>query len=358
MEAKSLLEEYKKRVEFYLESYFRKKKTQNKSVSPFVYDFTATLEEFTMRGGKRLRPALMYYAYKIFSQESEEEVIQLSSFIELIQSFLLIHDDIMDNALLRRGADTVHTTYRKVGKERGYKFPEHFGTTMAILSGDLAMQYALEIINQSSLGKDKINLTTDLLGRYIEEVIFGQVHDVLLSYEEEFDETDIFRVHDLKTATYTYKLPMEIGARLGGATKEELNVILSYAEPAGIAFQIRDDILGAFGNDVSTGKESKSDFAEGKKTFLILKALEMADKGEKEVITKLNGKSNITDEESAQLREIIVRTGSLEYSEKLCIDFSEKAIENISKMKNKQKSNKEAVDFLVDLADYLTKRNK
>ena len=160
----------------------------------------------------------------------------------------------------------------------------------------------------------------------------------------------------MKTSTYTFKLPIEIGGILGGASPEEIENLLGFAEPVGIGFQIRDDILGVFGNDKETGKESISDIMEGKKTLLILKAMENADQADREIIEKGLGNENITNEEAAKIREIIKNTNSLKYSEEKISEYIEKAKNSLSFFINK-KYNQKAVNFLSDIADYMCIRN-
>ncbi len=356
MNSKNELQKYKKKVDDFLEAFLLKKEKEYNNISSFISEFISHLKEFTLRGGKRLRPALLYYTYTLFKKEDREEVAKLSIFIELIQSFLLIHDDIIDHANLRRGGKTIHKIYESYAKDKNYIEPKHFGKTMGILCGDLAMEFAIEIINSTNISFAKKNKVLSIMTKYINTVIFGQIHDVLLTYDDNYTQSDITRVHDLKTSTYTYKLPIEIGAYLANANKIELKRLLDYATPAGIAFQIRDDILGIFGNDEETGKENLLDLIEGKKTLLISKAIENGNDEQKKFIRKTLGMNNITEAEAKEFREIIKKTGSLNYSEKQTEKLINNAQQSLNYFNNKI-YNSHAFTFLSDIAEYMIMRN-
>lgn len=354
MDPKVALGEYKKRVDVELEKYFERKVEEYKDVSEFVEMFIKDLAEFTLRGGKRLRPALLYYSYKLCGgdEKKEDEVVKLSIFIELLQSFMLIHDDIMDRALLRRGKTTMHKIYENFSKRKGFKDDEHFGLSMAILSGDLANQLAFEIIAESKFPEDKKNKLVELTVKEIAKTSFGQIHDILLNYNypANYNENDVLQVHLYKTATYTYELPLFAGAILSGASRQVLNALESFARFGGIAFQIQDDFLGMFGRSGETGKEVKSDIMEGKKTLLVTESYKKANSEQKLLLDRYLGKKDITEAEAEIVREIVRSTGSLEYSKKVCEDYVRKAKESLNYFAGKKE---DAYHFLLGIADYL-----
>lgn len=350
------LHKYKLLIERKLTSYFADKKIEYNNVSPFITNFLEHIEEFTLRGGKRLRPALIYYTYKAFNGEEDDAVKDLSMFIELIQSFLLIHDDIMDHADLRRGGETLHKIYENYAKANRYVEPEHFGTTMAILAGDLANQLAFELVSDSKLkNKDHLLQLLKLFTSQLTGVVFGQVHDILLTYDGEYKQEDIFKVHHYKTAKYTYEIPVISGAILAGATHEEIALLTEFSKYAGIAFQIFDDILGIFGDDENTGKPTISDIKEGKKTLLTLKAYESGDIKQKETLTNYLGKKDLTETEAEEVREIMRNTGALEFSKQKCHEFVTKAQSYLDRL-NMQKTKE--FEFLYKIAEYSISRNK
>ncbi len=222
--AKENLELFKKEIDVILRNFFSEKLSSYTDVDEFSQDFLEHLSEFTLRGGKRLRPALMYYTFRIFSDKDSSEIKKLSIYLELIQSFLLIHDDIMDKSVLRRGGKTIHKIFEEYSSKKGYGDNMHFGNTMAILNGDFACLLAYEIINNSKLDPDIKSKLTSLVSQEISQVIIGQIQDVLLTYESEFLQEDILKVHKNKTAVYTFKLPILSGALAANAQKEEMEV--------------------------------------------------------------------------------------------------------------------------------------
>lgn len=350
------LRRYKLLIDRKLASYFVDKKTEYNNVSPFITGFLENIEEFTLRGGKRLRPALMYHSYKVFGGKEEDKVISLSIFIELIQSFLLIHDDIMDHADLRRGGSTVHKIYEEYAEENKYSEPEHFGVTMAILAGDLANQLAFELVADSELeNKDKLMKLLKLFTAQLTGVVFGQVHDILLTYKNDYNQDDVFKVHHYKTAKYTYEIPVVAGAILAGASVEEVSLLTQFSTYAGTAFQVFDDILGVFGNDENTGKPTISDIKEGKKTLLTLKAHEKGNEEQKSLLGKYLGKKDLTEQEAEEVRQIMKDTGALEFSNQKCKEFVTNAQSYLDKL---NKPVTKEFEFLYKIAEYSISRNK
>lgn len=353
---KNLLEEYKQNFDLELNKYLQKKVVEYRKISSFGAKFTKDLAEFTLRGGKRFRPALIYYAYKLFGGKNDKEVLKLSMFIEFIQSFLLIHDDIMDRSSLRRGGPTVHKVYERFSDEKNFNDDKHFGITMGILSGDLACQMAYEIISDSNFPVKTKNALSKLVSDEVSKVIFGQIHDILLNYDFPvgYKESDITKVHYYKTATYTFRLPLFAGAILAGAKPADLENLEKYAMPCGIAFQIRDDILGVFGKEEETGKETMGDLIEGKKTLLVTQAYKKATANQKELLNKYLGKKNLKISEAHEVRQIFKETKSLDYSKKACFSNVKKAKEGLYKI---SKKNKTAFNFLEGIADYMIVRD-
>lgn len=354
MKVQELLADFKTRLDPVLANFLQAKHDQYHDFPDYIRQFVDHTAEFTLRGGKRLRPALMYYSYRLFASDKLDEVIKTSIFIELIQSFLLIHDDIMDKADLRRGKATLHKIYEENSRSLGFNDDTHFGNTMAILAGDLACQFAYEIVNGSSFDDASKTRLTGLIAKEISEVIFGQIIDIMLSYQKEFSEAEVTAVHQYKTATYTFRLPMFAGATLAGVDKDKFAIIEKYALPCGIAFQIRDDILGIYGDDENTGKSSTSDIKEGKKTLLVSYAYQHATLEQKQKLSTYLGKADLTDSEANEVRDIFRSSGALNYSQTKCQEHVQRAKEALAPLSSQ---NNEAYQFLLDLADYMAVRD-
>jgi geranylgeranyl diphosphate synthase type I len=354
MDIKNLLLEYKKQVDSQLEEYFQDKNQRYKNSPEFIQNFIKNISQFTLVGGKRIRAALIYFSYTLFSQKNLDEVKKISIFIELFQSFLLIHDDIMDKAELRRGDTTFHKRYEVIANEMKLNNDFHFGNTMGILGGDLACQFAYEIIQKSGFEDKLKSKLTRLVAKEIGDVVIGQIDDILLSYKTDFEEKEVMDIYKYKTAVYTFRLPVLAGAILAGAKESDLKILEDYAIPCGIAFQIRDDILGVFGEDETTGKSALSDIQEGKKTILVAHAYEKASEVEKEKLDEFLGKNDLIEDEADEVRAIFKSTGALKYSIAKCNEEIEEAKKSLQKLPD---VNEHALEFLNGIADYIIVRD-
>ena len=351
--AKTKLKDYREDIQPILEEFLDKKVHEYGQFYPFAKLFLEHLSEFTLRGGKRLRPALMYYSYIMFEDEDLKEVKRVSIYLELIQSFLLIHDDIMDRSLLRREGDTIHKIFEAYSAKENFKDDIHFGNTMGILNGDLACLLAYEIINDSKLSDEKKSNLSLLVSQEISKVIFGQIQDVLLAYKKNYSKEDILSIHHYKTAVYTFKLPVFSGAMLANANEENLKLLENYSINCGIAFQIRDDILGIFGNDKTIGKGTVSDIVEGKKTLLVLHAYANANTTQRKVLDNSLGNKKIRYEQVKEFKNVLKQTGALDYSIKECEKHIKEAKESLRVLPVKKN---EGFNFLDSIADYLATR--
>jgi len=347
-----MLGNYKRLVERELEVFFDDKLAKADLIDSSSKEMIKLLKEYTLRDGKRLRAALLYYGYRCFSDRNLKEIVKASTALELIQSYLLIHDDIMDNDNLRRNGPTLHISYKDIANKKYKKTDStHFGMSMAILAGDVCAAFANEIISKLNIKeKYKVN-ALKALNHSVHKVIYGQALDVL-SELRTVDNRDIEKIHKLKTATYTVEAPLLIGALLAGAKQKHLRILSQYAIPLGKAFQLQDDILGMFGNEEKLGKPVGSDLKEGKKTLLILKALEKATPSQKYLIKKTLGNKNLTKNQLNQVRSIIIKTGSLAYSQELAKNLIKKAKLSVKNSRFRPKGK----EFLLKIADYLEKR--
>lgn len=341
------LSEFKKDFDLVLEKYFDEKISEAKKSNEISKDTLEILKEFTTRGGKRIRPALLYHSYLCFSDVNKSEAVKAGISIELVQSFLLIHDDIMDNDDFRRGKPTVHKVYSKLFNDK--KLAE----SLAILCGDLAISLANESLLSLSFSPDKKIKAGIYLNEVVNKVEFGQELDIMSVKQDSLSEESLLNIHKLKTSKYTFEGPLIIGAILGGANLNELEILKEFSTPLGIAFQLQDDILGLFGDELKLGKPIGSDIREGKKTLLILKAKEKCTLTERKILGQLLGKNDITKEEVKLIQDIVTKSGSLDYSKEKIKNTLNEAKDIISKLKVNPK-NKE---FFSELVDYLSERD-
>jgi len=352
MDVKRALASYKEKVDAKLRLFFKKNRENVISVAGEpALEMLDVLEDYTLRGGKRLRPALVYYGYKCFNENPPDAVIDASMSIELVQSFLLIHDDIIDRDDSRRGGPTVHKYYRELSAYTGID-KNHFGISMALVLGDIAVALGIDILTGLPFEPDRKLRAISVLSQTIHRVIYGETLDVISQYKHSVNEHDVMLTHKLKTSTYTVEAPLHIGALLAGASDSELSVLTDYAIPIGQAFQLQDDILGMFGTEEKLGKPVGSDLREGKKTMLIVKALEKATPVQKQMLLNVLGKPNVSVDEVEKVRKLIIDTGSLGYSKRLASRLVTKAKNAILDAPLLD----EGKEFLLSLADYLVQR--
>jgi geranylgeranyl diphosphate synthase type I len=340
-------------VEGRLEAFLRGKTEEATGISASAEALTRVLSEFTLRGGKRLRAGLAYYGHRCFSDRDTEAVWNLAMWLELVQSFLLIHDDVIDEDDTRRGGWTVHRHYSRLHEERYHRRdPRHFGESMAILCGDLALVLANEILGRLVLDAPVRGAILDTMHRMVSHAIYGECMDILSEVESEVSEQDILGIGMLKTSSYTVEGPLHLGALLGGAGSEDLARLSRYAIPLGKAFQVQDDILGLFGDAARLGKPVGSDIREGKKTLLILKALEKADPDQKAYLERMLGNKDVAEKEVEEIRRVVVETGALD----ACKEMTRKLVEDSKRALTACPWRREGVAFLEGAVEFMVER--
>lgn len=354
MDAKKTLVEFKGRIDPYLEKYFQKKIKEAGKLDIIAEETVRFIQDYTMAGGKRIRPAFLYFGYLAAGGKDTKKALEISIAVELLHSFLLIHDDIIDRDPSRHGVETIHERFKRIGKKYGLSEDhEHFGNSMAMMAGDMTAAMACEIIFTSKFSPENIIRALDKLQKIVFITVPGEMMDVMMQYAGEATEEAVLRMHECKTARYTFEGPLHLGCILAGGDAELLKHFSKYALPLGKAFQIQDDILGVFGEAKKIGKPVGSDIIEGKQTVLVIKALELGNPGQKAIIRKYLKKSELSAKELEIFRQVIKETGSLEYSQKLAGKFIQESIAALRKIEFK---NKKAEEFLSGIAEYMLSR--
>lgn len=341
-------------VNSYLKKYFETLHEEARAVSKYSEDMVSIIEDYTLRGGKRLRAVLALIGYwsRIREGGNLENIVRVMTAIELLQSYLLIHDDIMDRDELRRGGPTVHVWFARKCVENGWKNCEHYGISQAITAGDYLEANAVALLASANISS---KVLADLIVTYtrgLRKVAYGQYLDVLLSQMpiRNVREEDVLLVYKLKTSSYTVELPLHLGIIASENYNESiLKEVTNYAVPAGLAFQIRDDIIGLYGDPKITGKPVGSDVKGKKKTILVIKAYEFADEDDRaflEVVYDKSYEKDITMEHVERVKNLVKETGSLEYCEKLLGDLVEKALKAIDEAREIDESTKSVLRAL------------
>ncbi len=354
MGAKEDLANFKKILDKELKKYLDQKVKEAAKISPHTKELMDHIHDLTLRGGKRIRAALLYYSYIAHGGKNRKEAIKAAMSMEMAETYLLIHDDIMDDDNLRRGGVTIHESYRLIAEEKFHSKinPRTLGLCAGILAGNIAASLSNEIISDLTINNSfKIRSLLELNKIYVTENI-GQLLDIFSEIRDDITQKDVIQVQELKTVPYTFDGPIKIGAILAGADDKKIKRLEKYSYPLGTAFQIQDDILGMFGSEEKLGKPVTSDLEEGKKTLLILDALEAANDKQKEKILLYLGNKRVGIRGLAIVRKIIIDTGALDKSKKLANDLVKKSFKSLKAME----LNKEGKNFLLKIADYMVKR--
>lgn len=285
------------RVDKRLSTYLDEKREYAARMGDARATLVDAIRELTMRGGKRLRPAVLYASFAAATgREDIDAVLDLSASLELLQTYLLIHDDWMDGDMERRGGPSVHAALQREVKE------VHLGDSLAILAGDLASTYAWELLVAGAKRAGNLEAILDAFRVMQEEVVLGQELDIRGSLEVE-------RMQDLKTGSYTVRGPLILGALLGRASKETTDVLMKFGQPLGVAFQLRDDLLGTFGDPAKTGKPRGSDLRAGRRNSLILEAERSLTSSDREKFDRVFGRASATAAEIDAVTQLLIGGG-------------------------------------------------
>ena len=356
MQAINYLADFKKQFDPKLLAFLDKKEKQAKKIAPDYCEAIKEIKRLIKTGGKRLRPIFIYTGFNAVGGKGQVAWPACLA-MELIHSFALIHDDIMDNAVLRRGK---LTAYKKLGPNK------------AILVGDAALILADELIPKKAKKYFDLMKFELIGGQYLDVGIQKAVKTPPRWHPAEsrddssdgggFKENYIMRIMELKSARYTIARPLQIGAVLAAsnaAPPKTMGAFFKYGKNLGIAFQIQDDILGIFGNEKTLGKSVKSDIKEGKKTLLIARLL-----GQDYKITRLQGKvkkflsffgkkKKLTKEQMDLTKSLMIESGALDYCQKKALQLIERAKRAIKDLEIRKKEK----EFLINICDYTITRN-
>ena len=232
--------------------------------------------------------------------------------LELLHGCALVHDDVMDASGTRRGRPAAHAAFAAIHRERGWTgAPETFGNAAAILLGDLLLCWADSLYSSAGLGAAARKVYDEMR----QLVMAGQYLDVLVQARGGFSVADALRVAKFKTSKYTVEGPLHLGAAAAGSAPEVFTTLSAYGLALGEAFQLRDDVLGTFGDPGRTGKPAGDDLREGKRTLLVALAMEHADSGGAALLHRSLGDRGLPDTGVAEVCELIVSSGALEQVE-------------------------------------------
>ncbi len=264
-------------------------------------------------GGKRLRPAFCLAGWSAGGGgDGDERVVRAAAALELLQASALVHDDLIDDSDTRRGRPATHRVFAAQHRaQRWQGDPERFGAGAAVLLGDLLLTWAHEMLRGCGLDPAVVSAATVWFDAGTTEVTSGQYLDLVSQAAATTSEDVALRVVRYKSAAYTVVRPLHVGAALAGADAGLRAGLGAYGLPVGMAFQLRDDVLGVFGDPEQTGKPAGDDLREGKRTVLLARTVERADAAGQALLDRLVGDPDLDAEGLRRLRELIVGSGAL-----------------------------------------------
>ena len=317
-------------------------------VDPELIPPLQALRRFVLDGGKRLRPAFCHWAFVgAGGDPADTAVVDAGAALELLHAFALLHDDVMDGSRMRRGRTTVHVDFAGRHEDAGWRGEaRRFGEGVAILVGDLAFVYAdLLMVGVPAEA-------TEIFNELRVELNIGQCLDLVGTAEARRDRPMARRIARYKSGKYTVERPLHLGAALVGRLGDLAEPLSEYGLPLGEAFQMRDDILGTFGDPALTGKPVGEDLREGKPTPLLAITTDRAGDAGRELLHRV-GAADLGPDEVAAIQALMVETGARDETERLIDEMAEGAVAAL----DQAKITAEARSALAELAEFVVRRN-
>jgi geranylgeranyl diphosphate synthase, type I len=294
------------------------------------------LREFTLRGGKRFRALLVLAGYHIATGRDPSPALGAAAAMEHFQSWMLIHDDIIDHSEQRRGGPTIHRAIEQRHRAAGELGDSaSYGVGLGITLGDLEEPFTLGALLEAPAGPGGRDRALAEYVRMTQQTAYGQLLDIRNGAlpVPKVRESDVLRVHELKSAVYTVSSPLRIGAFLGGGGAPLAADLERIGIDLGIAFQLRDDVLGA-GFDADEAGKSANDLVEGKRTLLVVRAWAKGGATGRAALGAVLGDPHATRAQVGRAREVIRSTGSLAYSEARIAALTRRAFARIDGSRN------------------------
>ena len=308
-----------------LESFFTQAKARAGAMHPQYLSLWQHLESCTV-GGKRFRPRLVMTVYSLLGGSDRRAAATVAASFELLHTALIVHDDVVDRDFTRRGVPNLAGTYRSLATDGG-SHPdraEHTGLSAAVIAGDLALANSYRFLAEVEADLPTRQRLGDLLDEAVMASAAGELLDVLAPLDPMPQTVDqVLEMSRLKTAVYSFDVPLRAGAVLAGAEQDLVEALGEFGRIIGTAYQVADDLVGAFGDESRTGKSGWGDLREGKRTALISYAAEQPQWTRiKELLAQ-----DLTARDAAEIRELLVASGARDKALKLAADLTERALD-------------------------------
>lgn len=342
----------RERIQANLDDFVSEHRSLMVNASPDTLPLIESLEELLV-GGKRLRPAFAYWGFVAAGGQDSDDVVRACASLEFLQACALIHDDVMDASDTRRGKPAIHKQFEALHDSNNWNgSAKLFGEGSAILVGDLALSWADEMLLTSGLTNEQLTRAKTIYDIMRTELMSGQYLDLLEQVRGNITHERAETVIRFKSAKYTIERPLHVGAAIAGANPELTQVLSEYGLALGEAFQLRDDLLGVFGDSSVTGKPAGDDLREGKQTMLIAYANSNANSSDKNYLAENLGSSDLSGDTIANLQEILVSCGAQDFVENRISDYLAKSLSALDSLSK----DSDAKSALTELAILATKR--
>lgn len=328
-EVKTTIESVRAEIRGALAQYLAGQRSYLTSIASELVPVCDALDEFLLDGGKRLRPLFAYAGVLAAGAQPTPEIIRAISSLELLQACALIHDDLMDRSDTRRGKPAIHRHFENLHQSQAMNgLATQFGESAAVLLGDLALVWSDQMLNTSAIPTNSLLAAHRIHDEMRIELMAGQYLDVREAGENSYSAERSLRIARYKSGKYTIERPLHIGAVIGkpDAHAPLLDALSRYGLPLGEAFQLRDDLLGIFGDPSVTGKPAGDDLREGKRTVLIAMTLEALNESEKSELLSHLGRADISAAKVEELRALIIKSGAQDKVEKLIEELTQESI--------------------------------
>ncbi len=285
----------------------------------------------SVSGGKRFRAAFCWWGHQSVAKPADpDSLVRACASLELLHASALVHDDYMDASDVRRGRPATHRAFEQLHREQGWAAsPEQYGASAAILLGDLLLSWSDELLRTCGLPPDRVLAALGFFDLTRSEVVTGQFLDVSAQARGAADVDTAMTVLRYKSAKYSIERPLHIGASLAGASTDQIAQLSRFGLPLGEAFQLRDDLLGVFGDPAVTGKPAGDDLIEGKRTVLVSLALDALSPADAKVLDAALG-TTLTTEEVARLCQLIESSGARMQVESVITELTRRALDALA----------------------------
>jgi geranylgeranyl diphosphate synthase, type I len=316
-------------------------RTKHDEAAQIDWQFVAavdSLSDFVLGGGKRLRPTFAWWGWRGAGGSPNDPqaraVLRAVSSLELIQACALVHDDLMDDSTTRRGAPTVHVDFAARHRAAGWLgTPERFGAATAILLGDIALAWADDMLRSAGLWPNQLRRAHTVWQAMRTELLAGQYLDMLTQARGDETPETALQIDRYKTAAYTVERPLHLGAAIAGADRTLVDAYRRFGADIGVAFQLRDDLLGMFGDPQITGKPAGDDLREGKRTLLVAYGLRNADKLRRtaaaEALRSAIGNPQVDEDTVTEIRELLIKLGAVTEVERRITALTDTALASL-----------------------------